>query len=62
MKGKDELIKIFSIRLRGILQRMDVDLEQLQEIRLRVDKPLGDVNILWRRAGGSHWMRRPGMW
>lgn len=40
MKGKDELIKIFSIRLRGILQRMDVDLEQLQEIRLRVDKPL----------------------
>ena len=34
MKGKDELIKIFSIRLRGILQRMDVDLEQLQEIRL----------------------------
>lgn len=40
MNKKDELLKIFSIRLRTILSRVNFDYELLQEIRLRVNAPL----------------------
>lgn len=40
MKGKDEFIKIFSINIRNILQKVCTDLEGVQEIRLRVGQPL----------------------
>lgn len=40
MEKKDELIKIFSKRIRGVLGRLDVDFEDVQEIRLRVLAPL----------------------
>lgn len=40
MKGKDEFIKIFSMKIRNILQKADINLEKLQEIRLRAGKPL----------------------
>lgn len=40
MDRKDELLKIFSLRLRTIMQQTNIDFEQLQEIRLRVDAPL----------------------
>lgn len=40
MRGKEEFIKIFSVSIRNTLQKMDVDFEQLQEIRLRVGRPL----------------------
>lgn len=40
MNKKDELLKIFSIKLRTILSRVNFDYELLQEIRLRVNAPL----------------------
>lgn len=40
MEGRDEFIKIFSMKIREILQKMEIDFEQLQEIRLRVGRPL----------------------
>lgn len=40
MNKKDELLKIFSIRLRTILSRVNFDFDLLQEIRLRVNGPL----------------------
>ena len=40
MKGKDDFVRIFATGVLEILQKMDVDFEKLQEIRLRVDKPL----------------------
>jgi stage III sporulation protein AA len=40
MNKKDELLKIFSIKLRTILAKVDLDFELLQEIRLRVNAPL----------------------
>ncbi len=40
MSKKDELLKIFSLRLRNVLAQTPLDYEQLQEIRLRVDAPL----------------------
>lgn len=40
MIKKDELLKIFSIKIRTILSRLDIDYELLQEIRLRVNAPL----------------------
>lgn len=40
MKKKDELIKIFSKEIRMILERVAVDFEDVQEIRLRVQAPL----------------------
>jgi len=40
MIRKDELLKIFSIRLRTLLSKSLLDFELLQEIRLRVDAPL----------------------
>lgn len=40
MNKKDELLKIFSIKLRTILSKIDFDYDLLQEIRLRVNAPL----------------------
>lgn len=40
MEKKDELIKIFSKNIRMILERVAVDFEDVQEIRLRVQAPL----------------------
>lgn len=40
MSKKDELLKIFSLRLRTVLAQTTIDYELLQEIRLRVDAPL----------------------
>lgn len=40
MDKKDELLKIFSIKLRTLLGKVDFDFDKLQEIRLRVDCPL----------------------
>jgi stage III sporulation protein AA len=40
MKDKDEIIRIFSLHLREILKQSGLDFERLQEIRLRVGKPL----------------------
>lgn len=40
MEKKDELIHIFSKNIREILNRMSVDFEEVQEIRLRVGAPL----------------------
>lgn len=40
MKDRQEFLKIFSLNLRAILERLNVDFEKLQEIRLRVGRPL----------------------
>jgi len=40
MNTKDELLKIFSLKLRTILGRLTVDFDKLQEIRLRINAPL----------------------
>ncbi|SHO52582.1 stage III sporulation protein AA [Anaerocolumna xylanovorans] len=40
MNKKEELLKIFSIKLRNILAKAELDYGLLQEIRLRVDAPL----------------------
>ncbi len=40
MNKKDELLKIFSIKLRTILSKINLDYDLLQEIRLRVNAPL----------------------
>ncbi|HHX56326.1 MAG TPA: stage III sporulation protein AA [Clostridiales bacterium] len=40
MKKRDELLKIFSIKIRKLLAILDIDFELLQEIRLRVNSPL----------------------
>ena len=40
MKTKDELLKIFSLKLRTILSKLKIDFDFLQEIRLRVNCPL----------------------
>ncbi|QHQ62779.1 stage III sporulation protein AA [Anaerocolumna sedimenticola] len=40
MNKKDELLKIFSIKLRTILSKINFDYDLLQEIRLRVNAPL----------------------
>lgn len=40
VKKRDELIRIFSKEIRGILQNVAVDFGQVQEIRLRVQAPL----------------------
>lgn len=40
MSKKDELIKIFSKKLRFALDRLNLNFEDLQEIRLRVNAPL----------------------
>lgn len=40
MSTKDELLKIFSVKLRTVLGKLNIDFEQLQEIRLRINAPL----------------------
>ena len=40
MKEKDELIKIFSLNIRAILTRVKADFGQVQEIRMRVGRPM----------------------
>lgn len=40
MKTKDELLKIFSLKLRLILGKLQINFDDLQEIRLRVNSPL----------------------
>lgn len=40
MNKKDELLKIFSLGLRNILTKTNMDYEKLQEIRLRANGPL----------------------
>lgn len=40
MNKKDELLKIFSLNLRTILTKVNMDYELLQEIRLRINAPL----------------------
>ncbi len=40
MKTKDEVLKIFSLKLRAILGRLEIDFGGLQEIRLRINSPL----------------------
>ncbi len=40
MNTKDELLKIFSIKLRTVLGKLQIDFNHLQEIRLRMNAPL----------------------
>jgi stage III sporulation protein AA len=40
MNTKDELLKIFSLKLRTILGKLTIDFDKLQEIRLRMNAPL----------------------
>lgn len=40
MKDKDELMKIFPAGIRKILMKMKADFGEIQEIRMRVDRPL----------------------
>ena len=40
MKNIQEFLKIFSRNLRRVLERLNVDFEKLQEIRMRVEQPL----------------------
>lgn len=40
MNTKDELLKVFSLKLRTILGKLKIDFEKLQEIRLRMNAPL----------------------
>ncbi|MDF2941776.1 MAG: hypothetical protein K0S01_634 [Herbinix sp.] len=40
MNTKDELLKIFSLKLRTILTKLTIDFNKLQEIRLRINAPL----------------------
>lgn len=40
MNTKDELLKIFSLKLRTVLGKLQIDFNNLQEIRLRMNSPL----------------------
>jgi stage III sporulation protein AA len=40
VKIKDELLNIFSLKLRGVLRGLVIDFKDLQEIRLRINCPL----------------------
>lgn len=40
MVNKEEIIKIFSIKIRNIIKNLTIDFNRLQEIRLRTEKPL----------------------
>ncbi len=40
MEKRDEILQIFSVRLRHVLEEIPMDFEKLQEIRLRVNGPL----------------------
>lgn len=56
MKNKDELIRIFTLSLREIFQKIEIDYEKLQEIRLRVQCPL---LIVW--DGKEFFVTKEGM-
>lgn len=55
MEKKDELLKIFARRIRETLGRCNLDMEKLQEIRLRVNRPLLVVE-----DGREYWIGRDG--
>ncbi|HKL80208.1 MAG TPA: stage III sporulation protein AA [Mobilitalea sp.] len=40
MNAKEELLKIFSIKLRTVLGKLNIEFDHLQEIRLRMNSPL----------------------
>ena len=40
MKKQDELLKVFSLNLRNLLSKTNMDYDKLQEIRLRANSPL----------------------
>ncbi len=40
MNTKDELLKIFSLKLRTVLSKLQIDFNNLQEMRLRMNAPL----------------------
>ena len=40
MKDRDDILRIFSLHIRQILEQADLDFDWLQEIRLRADRPL----------------------
>lgn len=40
MRDKNEIVRIFSLHIRQILEQADLDFERLQEIRLRAERPL----------------------
>lgn len=40
MERKDELLRIFSVKIRELLKQCDFNYDKLQEIRMRVDRPL----------------------
>lgn len=56
MKDRDEIIHIFSLHIREILERAELHFEQLQEIRLRANAPLliqyGGEEYFLTEAGG----------
>lgn len=51
--NREELMDLFSEKIRELLARLPVDYEEVQEIRLRAEKPLliryGTENICDRR-------------
>ena len=56
MDKKEELMKIFAPQLRKIVERAEVDYEDLQEIRLRVNMPMMMIyknhEYMFREDGG----------
>ena len=40
VKDKEEVLRVFSLHIRQILERADPDFTRLQEIRLRAGRPL----------------------
>ena len=40
MVNKEEIIKIFALSIRNVISNLEINFEQLQEIRLRAEKPL----------------------
>jgi stage III sporulation protein SpoIIIAA len=46
---KDELLKIFSLKLRTVFGKLNIDYGKLQEIRLRINAPLLIIYIATRK-------------
>ena len=55
MKNQEDFFNIFSVNLRAVLKKLNVDLEELQEIRMRVDCPL---IVMW--AGAEYFVQPTG--
>jgi len=55
MKDREEFLKIFSLGLRTVLARLNVDFDRLQEIRLRAGRPL---LVTW--DGREYFVRKNG--